>query len=97
MILILYINPDGTAKTHDKSCCVELKDILIFFTGAERVPPMGFESQPSLTFLHNPEDILPTASTCSLELRLPTSHSNYDCFRNIMITAVKGHGGFGVV
>ena len=79
------------------SISIGLKDVLIFFTGADRVPPLGFISQPTLTFLHDPKDIFPTASTCSLELRLPTTHAEYNTFKDYMIIAFKGHGGFGVV
>lgn len=73
-----------------------LQDLLVFFTGAENEPPLGFTPKPSLTFLHHLSDILPTASTCSLQLRLPTRLS-YDAFRDGMINALKGHGGFGLV
>jgi len=38
-------------------------------TGADRVPPLGFEKQPIVTFC---DGKYATASTCSLELRLPT-------------------------
>ena len=76
---------------------VTLADVLVFFTGADREPPLGFSPQPTLTFLDdNNHDILPTSSTCSLELRLPVHHS-YSSFKDAMISAVKGHGGFGLV
>ena len=91
---ILYT--DGTVKTPN-DCDVTLKDVLIFFTGADRVPLLGFDGQPCLTFLHDVNDSYPTASTCSLELRLPTKHRRYREFRDNMISGLKGHGGFGVV
>ena len=75
---------------------VSLKDVLIFFSGANAVPPLGFPRPPSLHFIHGPSP-LPTASTCSLELHLPTIHSNYAAFKEAMITGIMGHGGFGMV
>ena len=75
---------------------VQIEDIVIFFSGAERVPPLGFPNKPSLTFLHD-NSIFPTSSTCLLELRLPVKHCKYENFKEAMITALKGHGGFRMV
>ena len=75
-----------------------LEDVLVFFSGAERVPPCGFgDTNPSLVFLHDDKQVLPTASTCNLELRLPTRHGNFNRFKDAMVLAVKGHDGFGEV
>ena len=52
--------------------------ILVFFTGTEREPPLGFPKQPELHFLHH--GVLATASTCDLILRLPMNFHN-DCNR----------------
>ena len=80
----------------DFNCTLE--DILIFFTGAERVPVLGFELVPKLSFLESsPLRLLPTASTCSLELRLPTYHHNYITFKEYMSVGLKGCEGFGGV
>ena len=46
-------------------------------------------------FLHT-DDTLPTASTYSIHLHLPVVHTEYK-FKDIMIIALKGHGGFGLV
>lgn len=74
-----------------------MKDILVFFTGADQEPPLGFPNKPVLTFLHKEQDVLPTASTCALELRIPTSHKHYDTFKTMMVTGLAGHGGFGLI
>lgn len=80
----------------DFNCTLE--DILIFFTGAERVPVLGFELVPKLSFLESsPLRLLPTASTCSLELRLPTYDHNYITFKEYMSVGLKGCEGFGGV
>jgi len=59
--------------------CVDenrLSDLLIFVTGLETVPPLGFDPQPSLTFAHiddvtNISQSFPFANTCSNSLRIP--------------------------
>ena len=58
----------------DVDCSVE--DVLVF-SGADRVPPLGFEKQPTLTFIHNSSAKSATVSTCALELQLPTCHGIY--------------------
>jgi len=70
-----------------RSCC-------FFFSGADRPPPLGFPCTPQLHYLLE-DAIFPTSSTCSLILRLPTRHQNYDDFRDAMIRALKENDGFG--
>ena len=74
---------------------LKLKDVLIFFSGAAQIPPLGFPRPPSLTFLH--DSMLPTSSTCSLELQIPTVHTDYESFEAAMVMGLKGHDGFGVI
>ena len=94
-VSIIYnmICTDGNMVTPDNDV-VTLKEVLIFFSGAESVPPTGFPRQPSLCFIKGP---LPTASTCALELRVPTVHKSYLEFKEAMIMGMMGHGGFGRV
>lgn len=73
-----------------------LADVLAFFTGADREPPLGFPLTPKLQFLHG-EDIFATASACELLLRLPTRHTSYHEFKESMIMSFCGHGGFGLI
>ena len=71
-----------------------LTEVLSFFSGAEYPPPLGFDVDPSVGF-SNLE--YPTASTCALELTLPTKHHDKPLvFREKMIYALKNHGGFGL-
>ena len=71
---------------------VTLGDLLVFFTGAEREPPLGFSPKPHLLFS---DDLLASASTCSLRLTLPTQHSSYESFKEYMILSLIGNDGFG--
>ena len=75
-------------------CSVE--DVIVFFSGSNRVPPTGFAKKPTVTFFHDPLRKLATASTCDLQLRLPVCHGNdYESFKQDMILSVKGNDGFG--
>ena len=76
----------------DREICSSLEDVLVFFTGADRVPPLGFPHTPSLHFLDDTA-MFPTASTCSLVLCLPTRYSTYDAFKDAMIEALTCNGG----
>ena len=77
-------------------CGVSISKIMMFVTGVKRVPPMGFPLKPTISFL--PDDgmqTFPTASTCSLILRLPLSLVNYEDFKEKMKFAVLNTIGFG--
>ena len=70
-----------------------LEDILVFVTGADRIPPMGFEKKLTLSF--DPESLYPIASTCSPTLYLPTRFVKYDDFKTGMIEGIVSGFGFG--
>ena len=71
----------------------KVEDVLVFFTGADHVPPLGFEGA-SLTFQHSPTDKFATASTCDPELRLPTCYGeDIDAFEEAMLKDNDGFGG----
>ncbi len=92
MNFIIIIN--FTSIDPDSEVCVA--DVLSFFTGAEKIPPIGLPSKPELNFC--PSGDYPTASTCALHLCLPTTHWNdYTTFEKNMITGFKHHGGFGLL
>ena len=65
-----------------------------FFSGADDIPPMGYVREPELNF--NPTSLYPTASTCALQLTLPTCHDEYYHFKSAPDVAFKLHGGFGL-
>ncbi len=73
---------------------VTLSLVLSFFSGSEVIPPQGFPNKPTLNF--NADDPFPTASTCAIELTLPTKYSDgYSNFKRMMNIAFTCHGGFG--
>jgi len=73
---------------------VKLSDVIVFFSGAQREPPLGFRDKPTLCFI---EGNLATSSTCQLKLRLPFCHEDYKSFSKYMTLSLMGHHGFGVV
>ena len=68
--------------------------MLIFFTGSDRVPPLGFNKPLTVSFLVGEEEPFATASMCDLQLRLP---SDYNSFADAMVLSFKGNNGFGGV
>lgn len=91
----LYFLTDEEVLAYDDSP-VLLSSLLIFFTGADRIPPLGFPGQLELQFLHGKNDRFATASTCDLILRLPTCHKTYKEFKEQMIWSITGNDGFGL-
>ena len=73
---------------------VSLKMVMGFFSGADDIPPMGYPHEPLINF--NPDSPFPTASTCALQLTLPTYYSEYGPFKSALDTAFTMHGGFGM-
>ena len=66
----------------ESQCTMEY--VLVFISGACTIPSGGFGKPGSLHFLHSPDTILPTASTCDITLRTPTCFSDYDIFKDMM-------------
>ena len=93
IIFVFFLHAEGNT-----GC--DVKDVLVFFTGADRLPPIGFHKVPKITFLHSDINTskFSTASTCDLQLRLPTCHGeDYEAFKEAMIMSLKDNDGFGGV
>ena len=71
---------------------VSLRTVLAFFTGADSVPPLGYKSAV-INFDHTNQ--YPTASTCAIQLTLPTKYQDYKQFKKELNVAFTMHGGFG--
>ena len=69
----------------------------LFFSGANCIPPLGFELKATLVFLHTGSATLPTASTCDMQLRLTATYKQYQGFKDAMILGLKSNDGFGGV
>lgn len=72
-----------------------MSDILVFATGADSEPPLGFPVKPKILFLHDNKSKFPTANTCALQLKLPTLHMQYDDFKLNMNFGIGNAKSFG--
>lgn len=89
---MLLCIPDGLQK-------VSLSELLVFWTGADAVPPMGFMKDLSVEFYPKVpgERRLPSASTCALCLWLPRGVVDEDEMGQLMSDAVMLSAGFGKI
>ena len=58
-------SPVCSHEGEDSKVVLTLEDVLTFVTGANCIPPMGFDTPPQTTFCHD-NSHYPTASTCSI-------------------------------
>lgn len=76
---------------------LSLQDLLIFVTGADSIPPLGFDNLITIDF-YDPQDQvkrLPWSSTCSLSLYLPRAFEDTQEFNNLMTMALINGVGLG--
>ncbi len=78
---------------------LSLEELLIFITGADAVPHLGFERSITIQFYDNDEGtkLMPWSSTCGLTLNLPRQCCDPDKFREMMTQALCCCHGFGLV
>ncbi|XP_067314252.1 uncharacterized protein [Pseudorasbora parva] len=75
---------------------VKLEDILIFASGASKIPLAGFQEKPTITFLEpGLGRSLPTANTCSVSLNLPMC-TTFNDFSEGMALAIVCAKTFGI-
>ena len=79
---------------------MSLKEVLMFATGADHEPPLGFPTEPIIKFLHADNTtqtstiLFPTANTCAIALSLPCV-DNYETFSDFMIWGIVQSPCFG--
>ncbi|KAM4534249.1 uncharacterized protein PAE49_022536 [Odontesthes bonariensis] len=78
---------------------VHFEDLLVFATGADYVPSLGFPTEPSIEFYDQEPGVrrLPYASTCSLTIYLPRGVARDEELVEMLLLALKGSLGFGKV
>ena len=71
-----------------------LQDVMVFLTGCDSVPPLGFgDSTSSIHFSESGE--WPTASTCALSLTFPLNFpTDTELFKEKMDFSILGSQGF---
>lgn len=77
----------------DEESDISLAEVLMFWTGASSVPPMGFDKSLEVDFV-TAQRKLPVAHTCGMILELVRGLSDPDLFKADMFKAVKWSGGF---
>ena len=83
---------DGTGVIN-----LTLGDLLVFVTGADHPPPLGFLLSPEVEFTDDTSRTLPWASTCTVMLYLSVHLKEYDLFCNKMDNSMICSQGFGIV
>ena len=73
---------------------VKLADLLVFFSGCEKEPVLGFDHRPELCFR---EGNLATTSTCAPSLSIPYQHASYDDFKHYMSLSLQNYEGFDLL
>lgn len=74
---------------------VTFEDLLIFITGADSVPVLGFTKKIEVMFFTQEPGLcrMPFASTCGLQIWLPRGAES-DALSDILIKAIKDSYGF---
>lgn len=74
---------------------MSLEDILVFATGADAVPPCGFDPLPVAQFW---SDRRPRGNNCANSIVLPTwpdINVTYEEFKDFMDDGIQNSPGFG--
>lgn len=88
MILLSYYFTDGQFE-------ISLEQLLVFASGADRVPALGFSLEPTLDFIHERGRKYPEANTCIVNLKLPI-HATYGQFTKFMCEGIIQAPTFGL-
>ena len=97
-IVLMYLNcTDGNVflSTEPKTVKMAMQTVLQFITGSSCIPPLGFDSSPTINFCHDPAVTLPMSNTCSLSITLPTAIVNAETFSSRMTFGIGNSLGFG--
>ncbi|XP_071399935.1 G2/M phase-specific E3 ubiquitin-protein ligase-like [Centroberyx affinis] len=83
----------------DKVTELTFEDLLIFITGADEVPALGFLGKPSIDFYHQEagQRRLPYASTCMMCMYLPRGVTQEEELHQMLFQAIRDSLGFGKV
>ncbi|KAG8004748.1 hypothetical protein GBF38_016624, partial [Nibea albiflora] len=83
----------------DKVTELRFEDLLIFVTGADEVPALGFPRKPRIDFYEQEagQRRLPYTSTCAMCLYLPRGITEEDKLHEMLFQATRDSLGFGKV
>ncbi|XP_038066598.1 G2/M phase-specific E3 ubiquitin-protein ligase-like [Patiria miniata] len=74
---------------------LKFEDILVFSTGGDAVPAIGFVPEPTLAFATDGTRF-PRGKTCANVLELPIVHDTYHKFKEEMEFGILNSTGFGM-
>ncbi|KAF4115370.1 hypothetical protein G5714_002859 [Onychostoma macrolepis] len=80
-----------------KQSAITFQEMLVFITGADSIPPLGFPGQPRIEFYTQENRRLPYVSTCGMVLFLPRGIQEEEELTDLLNTALKGYLGFGKI
>lgn len=86
---------DFLLDIEDGACEITMDQLLVFASGADRVPALGFSPQPTLNFIHETGRKYPEANTCLVNLKLPIHHT-YAQFTKYMCEGIIQAPSFGL-
>ncbi|XDV25659.1 hypothetical protein PO909_029538, partial [Leuciscus waleckii] len=96
---LIDIEGGDDVLTEENEVNVTFDSRLMFATDTDRILALGFDSQPTLEFLHNPVNgskrLYPEANTCALSLRL-SIHASYESFSQYMALGIVQSPHFGL-
>ncbi|ROI15246.1 G2/M phase-specific E3 ubiquitin-protein ligase [Anabarilius grahami] len=81
----------------EKQSTITFQEMLVFITGADSIPPLGFPGEPRIEFYTQESRRLPFASTCGMVLFLPRGIQEEEELTDLLNTALKGYLGFGKI
>lgn len=71
------------------------EELLIFISGCDHEPPLGFQQKGHLRFNNDPQAKFATSSTCDLTLIVPIA-LDYLEFKQMMVNSLLLYSGFGM-
>ena len=76
---------------------INLAHLLMFITGADCIPPLGFDYGVTVKFYDVEPGVnrFPWSSTCALTLNIPRGINDSDAFKELMCQALMDCQGFG--
>ncbi|KAK0137442.1 hypothetical protein N1851_026368 [Merluccius polli] len=93
----LFWRTDSMSLSNSKwRCCVggggqgeqsDAEPVLMFVTGADRVPPLGFPGEPNIKLFAHWHCPSRKQTPCALILKLPL-HTTYESFSDSMISGI---------
>ncbi|XP_066500774.1 G2/M phase-specific E3 ubiquitin-protein ligase-like isoform X2 [Hoplias malabaricus] len=93
----IYLWEQLLKMIEDKQTDLHFEELLIFITGTDEVPALGFPEKPSINFYEPEKHVcrLPYASTCMMGLFLPRGVRGLALLNEMLLRAVRDSVGFG--